>query len=500
MLPPISRPSLPPPPFLVAGLGRAGTAALSALRRSVAAGELYAWDKSTASSIRGVAAELRAQGIKTWLGAAPPLEGVLRHCTVVKSPGIPFDAPVIRQAQRLGLPVLDELELGWRLSGAPLVAVTGTNGKSTVCALLCAIAREAGLNAVLAGNWQFGPPLSAVAFEPAELIVCEVSSFQLEGCSALVPEAAVLTNISADHLNRHATIAAYAECKRRLFFHGDAATPLAVLNLDDDAAGIAHQVRARGGTAVGYGRAADAQFRLRRCGWTLGSGRIELDTPDGTFSVRTRLPGAHNAANVAGAIAAARSLGLAIDVILRTVERTAGVPGRFEQIDEGQPFDVIVDFAHTPDAVSAVIETAVAVARGRGDASVHALVSVSGHRWPGLSAPIGATAASLADRVVLTEGSSFGRSRDQMLAPLIDGARSARAAVVETVPDRRAAIRQLLERASARDVVLVLGRGAIPRLSRRAGGAGVAFDDRIVVREELRRVLARAQRNDRTPR
>jgi UDP-N-acetylmuramoyl-L-alanyl-D-glutamate--2,6-diaminopimelate ligase len=236
---------------------------------------------------------------------------------------------------------------------------------------------------------------------------------------------------------------------------------------------------------------------VRRCGWNLGSGWVELDTPDGALTVQTRLPGAHNAANVAGVIAGARSLGLAFEAILPAVERTTGVSGRFERIDEGQPFDVIVDFAHTPDAVSAVIETALAVAHRRPGARVHALVSVSGHRSPELSAPIGERAASLADRVVLTEGSSFGLPREQMLAPLIDGARSARAAVVETVPDRRAAIRQLFDRACSRDVVLVLGRGAIPRLSRRAGGAGVAFDDRVVAREELRRLLSRAQRKDR---
>jgi UDP-N-acetylmuramoyl-L-alanyl-D-glutamate--2,6-diaminopimelate ligase len=413
---------------------------------------------------------------------------------VVKSPGIPFDAPLIRRALELRLEVLDELELGWRLSRAPVIAVTGTNGKSTVCSLLSAIASAAGLNAPVAGNSQFAPPLSALAATSADLIVCEASSFQLEGCGAMLPEAAVLTNIRPEHLNRHGTFDAYAACKRRLFIRGDGAIRLAALNLDEDhGVELAEEVRARGGTAVGYGQAAAAEFRLRRCGWSLTSGWLEVDTPDGAISLRTKLPGPHNAANVAGALAVACSLGFELETIVGAIERTPGVQGRFERIDEGQPFDVIVDFAHTPDAVSAVIGAALPVVRGRPGARLNVLVSVSGHRSRELSAPIGQTAARLADRVVLTAGSSFGQPHGELLAPLIEGARSERCAAIEIVPNRRAAIRRVLALASSRDVVLVLGRGAIPRLSRHANGAGIAFDDRIVVRDELRGLLRRAE-------
>lgn len=485
MEPPITRPTIPAAPFLVAGLGRAGAAAVSALRRLVPPDALYGWDAGTDEPLRRYAAELASSGIKTWLGAPPALEGPLRSCTIVKSPGIPFTVPLIQSAQELGSEVIDEVELGWRLSRVPIVAVTGTNGKSTVSALIAAIAGAAGLNAPLAGNFQFAAPLSEVAVTPAELIVCEASSYQLEGCTTMLPEAAILTNIEPEHLNRHGTIDAYAACKRRLFIRGERATPLAVLNLDDDrGAALACEVQARGGLAIGYGRAAAAEFRLRRCGWDLESGWIEADSPAGRIALRSQLPGPHNAGNLLAALAAGHALGFELATTIAALERTPGVPGRFEVIDEGQPYDVIVDFAHTPDAVAVVIETARAAMQGRPGGRLHVLLSVAGHRTVELSAPMGEAASRLADRVVVTEGSSFGEPRERVMAPLIEGARS-HGSTVEVVPDRRAAIRQLLAAAAAGDVVIVMGRGALPQLLR-AHRTGVPFDDRAVVRSELR--------------
>ena len=463
---------------------------MSALGRFVAPSSLYCWDASTAAPVRRYATELQAAGIKTWLGAPPALSGPLGSCAVIKSPGIPFSAPLIQQAQERGLDVLDEFELGWRLAHAPILAVTGTNGKSTMCSLVAAVASASGLRAPVAGNSQFGLPLSSAANAPGDLIICEVSSFQLEGCSAMLPEVAVLTNIRPDHLNRHGSFDAYAACKWRLFTRGDQATSRAVLNLDDDrGAQLASEVRALGGTSIGYGRAPGATFRVRRCGWDLSSGWIDLDTPTGAITVNVALPGPHNAANVAGAMAAAHSLGFEHETIVESIERTPGLPGRFEQIDEGQPFAVIVDFAHTPDAISAVIETARAAVGNRPGARLHVLASVAGHRSRELSSPMGEAAARLADRVVLTEGSSYRIARERVMAPLVEGARSVGDCAVEVVPNRRAAIRQLLASAASGDVVLVLGRGALSHLQR-ANRVTAPFDDRTVVRSELRAIAA----------
>lgn len=486
------RPGVPPGPYLVLGLGRAGLAAAEALSDIAGPDRVRACDTGAPEwarprmarlSSRGVAVEPHSDGTSAFASDRPP-------ACVVKSPGIPFSAPALQRAEEMGVPVLDELELGWRLGRAPVIAVTGTNGKSTVCSLLVAIAGASGLDAAVAGNSHFGPPLSAVAPAGADGVVCEVSSFQLEGCPELVPEAAVLTNLHPEHLNRHGTMEAYAACKRRLFVRGQTSTPLAVMNVDDEhGAQLAAEVAAAGGGVVRYGCGPTAEFRLRRCGWTLTSGWLEVDTPEGAVTLRTRLPGRHNAVNVLAAFAAARALGFDLDSIVVTIERTPVLPGRFEVVDEEQPFDVVVDFAHTPDAVEAVIDAARQLVRRRPGARVHALVSVAGHRYRELSRPIGAAAATLADRVILTQGSSRGAVSAEVMAPLIDGARSVPGASVEVVTSRRAAIRHALASASRHDVVLVLGRGALPRLTMSANGDGSPFDDRVVVREELRALL-----------
>jgi UDP-N-acetylmuramoyl-L-alanyl-D-glutamate--2,6-diaminopimelate ligase len=164
------------------------------------------------------------------------------------------------------------------------------------------------------------------------------------------------------------------------------------------------------------------------------------------------------------------------------------VPGRFEAIDEGQAFDVVVDFAHTPDAIDAVIGAARAVTAPRGG-RIHALISVAGNRAAELNEPIGAATARLADTVIVSKGAMRSGSDATTIEPLFAGARAAAAAPVDRVPDRREAIRAVLARAGAHDVVLILGRGARTRLGRNLAGDGPVFDDRVVARDELHALL-----------
>jgi UDP-N-acetylmuramyl tripeptide synthase len=170
------------------------------------------------------------------------------------------------------------------------------------------------------------------------------------------------------------------------------------------------------------------------------------------------------------------------------------VPGRFEVVDAGQPFDVIVDFTQTPDAVEVVLEAARAIAAGRGG-RVLALVSTSGHRPPMLARPIGAAAGRLADLVVVTAGSLRTARVEDVVGPVADGARSAGAARVEVEADRRFAIRRVLAAAQENDFVAILGRGARATLSTQVSAEdGTPFDDRQVAREEIERLLGgRAQ-------
>jgi UDP-N-acetylmuramoylalanine--D-glutamate ligase len=138
---------------------------------------------------------------------------------LVKSPGVPAQAPVIARARELGIPVMGELELAWRLLPNPWIAVTGTNGKTTTVELIGHIHREASVPVVVAGN--VGTPLTSLVGEidPATVVICEASSFQLEDTIDFAPDAAVLLNMAEDHLDRHGTFDDYRAAKLKIFEH-----------------------------------------------------------------------------------------------------------------------------------------------------------------------------------------------------------------------------------------------------------------------------------------
>jgi UDP-N-acetylmuramoylalanine--D-glutamate ligase len=223
------------------------------------------------------------------------LDGV---ACVVKSPGVPNEAPVIVAARERGIPVLGELELAWRLLPNPFVAVTGTNGKTTTTELLGAIWREAGLPVALAGN--VGTPLSSLVGEVEDdaTIVCEVSSFQAEDSEAFAPDTALLLNIEEDHLDRHGTFEAYREAKLRLFANQ---TPdqVAVVPPGLDVPGAGRRV----------------EF-----------GPLPLPAEE------IRLRGEHNLENARGAAAAAIASGVPEEAVAGALRSFAGVPHRLEEI------------------------------------------------------------------------------------------------------------------------------------------------------------------------
>ena len=215
------------------------------------------------------------------------LEGV---GLVVKSPGVPGDNELVREARRRRVPVWSEVELGYRLlPGCRFLGVTGTNGKTTTVELLGAIFREAGRSVVVAGN--VGRPLTSVA--PAEWVVCELSSFQLEDVHELSCEIAVLLNLEPDHLDRHGTFEDYTAAKLRIFERSRVA------------------VVPRG----------------------LGLPGVEFSGDD-PLPAEPRMPGAHNRANAAAATAAARAAGIDDDAIGRSLREFPGVEHRLELVAE----------------------------------------------------------------------------------------------------------------------------------------------------------------------
>ncbi len=243
---------------------------------------------------------------------------------VVISPGLALDTPVAAQARRLGIPIVGDIELFARNVVAPVIAVTGSNGKSTVVTLLDRMLSAADLDVAAGGN--LGPPALELLEEPADLYVLEVSSFQLETTESLAPQAAVVLNVAADHLDRHGTLEEYAAVKSKLLRMSETA----VVNRDDPlvsemAAGHPNVIpySLHGVPEGGYGIMAQAGDR-----W-LGNENGPL-MPVGDM----RLAGAHNEANALAALALASVLHLDVEPQLAALREFPGLPHRCQWVGE----------------------------------------------------------------------------------------------------------------------------------------------------------------------
>jgi UDP-N-acetylmuramoylalanine--D-glutamate ligase len=282
------RPALPEGPYLIVGLARSGAAAA---RMLLAHGPVLAADRGRPAVPDGVEAHLESDGV----------ELLDRAALVVKSPGVPAEAPAIAAARERGLPVLGELELAWRLLPNRLVAVTGTNGKTTTVELLGAVWRAAGLPVTVAGN--VGTPLAALvgSVDPEATIVCEVSSFQAEDSEEFRPDTALLLNVEEDHLDRHGSLDAYREAKLRVF-RNQTEEQIAVAPPGFDLPGR--------GRRVVFGDPAELPL-----------------APE-----EIRLRGPHNLENAMGASAAALASGLPPEAVAQALREFAGVPHRLEEV------------------------------------------------------------------------------------------------------------------------------------------------------------------------
>jgi UDP-N-acetylmuramoyl-L-alanyl-D-glutamate--2,6-diaminopimelate ligase len=468
------------------GLGRAGRAAANALIASPTAEHVLAWDRSTTGDIRGVARRLRRRGVDVLLGGdgLAAIEVAGPDATVIKSPGIDLDIPLLERARACGLNVLDELELGWRLSRRPIVGVTGTNGKSTTAKLIAAVLEGAGHRTQLVGNTEFGPPLSAAG--TGEWVVCEVSSFQLEASPSFLPDIAVFTNLTPEHLTRHLTMERYGAAKRLMFVRDERTAGTTIVNHDDPfGRRLAQDVVAVGGRVLSYGFDHGADIKIELADWNMHEARLTLSTPAGAVECSTRLPGAYNASNTAAAFAVGYSLGLPLEKTAQALADVGGPPGRWEVITESEPFDVIVDYAHTPDGIRQLLEAVRAVVDIREGAALRTVFGAVGLRDPEKARESARLARALSDHLILTTGSAPRDPRIQRLAELREAASAG--GVLEVVLERRAGIERAIAAAAPGDVVVVLGLGALQRLVLDAAGTTAPNDDRQVVRETLAR-------------
>jgi UDP-N-acetylmuramoylalanine--D-glutamate ligase len=299
------RPELPAGPWLVVGLARSGIAAARVL---AARGErVVGVDAGTPPLPDDIDARIGTDGLAFLADAR----------AVVKSPGVPRRAAVIVAARERGIPVLGELELGWRLLPNEFVAVTGTNGKTTTVELLGHIHREAGLAVAVAGN--VGTALSGLAgaLDPAAVVICETSSFQLEDALEFAPEGAVLLNVQPDHLDRHGTFADYSSAKLRVFGcqgNDDVAVSPAGLEIED-LGGCARRVT--------FGPGGELDDRAGVLWW---------DEEPLIAHDEIRLRGAHNRSNAAAAAAIALARGMDVDAVRAALRSFGGVEHRLEEV------------------------------------------------------------------------------------------------------------------------------------------------------------------------
>jgi UDP-N-acetylmuramoyl-L-alanyl-D-glutamate--2,6-diaminopimelate ligase len=380
------------------------------------------------------------------------------------------------------------------------IGVTGTNGKTTTAflahALLEADGRQTGLlgtvKSVIAGSER---PVERTTPEAIDLqrtfremldggdVACamEVSSHALDlhRADAIHFAVAIFTNLTQDHLDFHGTMEEYFLAKRRLFAGGRHRH--AVINVDDP---YGARLAAEFPEALTFAVDRDATYRASDVATDLTGSRFTVHGPDGATALRSPLPGLFNVYNVLGALAAVRAVGVPVDVAAGAIETAGSVPGRFEPVDAGQDFAVLVDYAHTPDSLENVLRAARGLATQSAGARVHVVFGCGGDRDRGKRPLMGEIAVRLADRVIVTSDNPRSEEPEAIIKEILVGTGPG----IEHDADRRAAIHAAIAAARPGDVVVIAGKGH-EQGQEFEGGRKIPFDDITVARETLEAVL-----------
>ena len=402
---------------------------------------------------------------------------------------------------------------GVRFFGDPtgeldVVGITGTNGKTTSAFLVRHILEQTGTPTGLLGTVKrvvggVAEPVERTTPEAIDLqatlrrmvdagdraCAIEVSShaLTLNRTDGIRFAVAAFTNLTQDHLDFHADMEDYFQAKRRLFV---ACGPRrAVINLDD---AYGERLASELADALTFSAAGDprADLRARAVSFDASGSRFHCDGPDGEVEVETALPGAFNVENALCAITCCVALGVPMAESAAVLAGAERVPGRFEPVDEGQPFAVLIDYAHTPDS----LENALAAAREVTAAGrVICVFGCGGDRDRDKRPLMGEIGARGADLAVITSDNPRSEDPEAIIEEILAGARRAKggAGELEVEPDRRAAIGLALAAARPGDTVLIAGKGH-EQGQEFIGGRKLPFDDRDVAREELRRLTEAA--------
>jgi UDP-N-acetylmuramoyl-L-alanyl-D-glutamate--2,6-diaminopimelate ligase len=378
-----------------------------------------------------------------------------------------------------------------------VIAVTGTNGKTTttfmVRAMLEGSGRACGLigtvKVVVGGIEHPGGrttpeaidlqgELRAMVDARDQACAVEASShgLALERCEGMRSRVAIFTNLTRDHFDFHESMEDYFQAKRRLFAAGP---EVAVINVDDEhGRRLADELP----NPITYAVDASADYRVEVLESGLAGSRFRVDTPDGAFELRCALPGRHNAANATAALAAARALGVDDQAAAGALAALEAVPGRLEPVRTGQDFEVLIDYSHTPDSLQGALETSRALA---GSGRLLCVFGCGGDRDRGKRPRMGAIAAELADQVIVTSDNPRWEDPVAIIRDVLEGAGD-----VDWLVDRREAIQRALCLAAPGDLVLIAGKGH--ELYQEVGGRRLPFDDAATARELLAGMVAGA--------
>ena len=409
----------------------------------------------------------------------------------------PLDLPVPQvrvESARAAMPPIAVRFFGDPTSELRVAGVTGTNGKTTTTFLIRHVLESRGVSTGLLGTVMrvIGGDEEQVERTTPEAIdlqrtfrrmldsgnaacAMEVSSHALaqERTAGVRFAVAVFTNLTQDHLDYHADMEEYFGAKRLLFTSGQSAASL--VNVDDPyGRRLAEEIECLTFSPTG----AEADFRALEVSFDAGGSSFRCAGPSGEVDVRIPLPGRFNVENTLAAIGACQVLGVPVEEAAPTLEAAGRVPGRFEPVHAGQPFAVLVDYAHTPDSLENVLRAARPLTEGR----LIVVFGCGGDRDREKRPLMGAIAAGLADLCVVTSDNPRSEDPDAIIGEILAGFPAGADPVVET--DRRAAIGLALGAAESRDTVVIAGKGH-EQGQEFEGGRKIPFDDREVARELL---------------
>lgn len=359
-----------------------------------------------------------------------------------------------------------------------LTGVTGTNGKTTTTYLVEAIMRAAGRKTGVIGTLAYrigesafdapfttpeAPDLQSLLAQMVESgvqdVAMEVSShaLSLHRADYCAFDCAIFTNLTRDHLDFHPTADAYFEAKARLFtdpvFMPPAGVRVNIINRDDPAS--AQLIQRAQGVTVTYGCTEQADLVARPKESSADGTTFEIQTPQGRRSVHLRLLGRFNVYNALAAISAGMAMGVDLGIAAEAVEAVRSVRGRFEKVEAGQDFAVLVDYSHTPDSLEQALSNARLMTEGR----LLVVFGCGGDRDPGKRPIMGSVASRLSDLCFITSDNPRSEDPQAIINQIVEGIPRSAKRRCQVEPDRRRAIRLAIESARPGDTVLIAGKG-----------------------------------------